>query len=36
MKKEIFETPIAEVTKFSEVEITLNQDSLPTQGGGWD
>ena len=37
MKREIFETPIAEVTKFNEVEITLsNGDSLPTIGGEWE
>lgn len=33
MKKEIFESPVAEVTKFEEVEITLN--SLSTPEIGW-
>ena len=32
MKKEIFETPVAEVTKFSEAEITMNGVSFPEIG----
>ena len=32
MKKEKFETPVAEVTKFSEAEITMNGVSFPEIG----